>query len=166
MSDTPRTDAAIKHKSRDDMEGLACTAIELARTMEHELTSLRARLAEAEAIIWVYETASGADCVFCDHDAGENFDDHSPRCRVRRFQDGLASEATEHAGGVCEHPSHPEWHGQPCACVTCHPVGFCVETPCLDCTGPASEQCQPPDDDDDAEVASAPTEQAGKAVKV
>ena len=51
--------------------------------------------------------------------------------------------------GVCTSPFHPEWHGQPCQCVNCNPVGYCVDDPCLDCTGP-SDGCQPPDDDDDA----------------
>jgi len=47
----------------------------------------------------------------------------------------------------CNSPDHPEWHHLPCACVTCHPQHFCVEDPCLDCTGPAEEQCSPMDDD-------------------
>jgi len=51
--------------------------------------------------------------------------------------------------GVCNSPFHPEWRGKECQCVTCQPVGYCVEDPCEDCTGPV-DGCEPPDDDDDA----------------
>lgn len=47
--------------------------------------------------------------------------------------------------GVCNSPFHPEHNGKACQCVTCQPVGYCVEDPCLDCTGPV-DGCQPPDD--------------------
>ena len=50
--------------------------------------------------------------------------------------------------GVCNSPCHPEWNGKYCQCVNCQPVNYCVEDPCLDCTGPA-DGCEPPDDDDD-----------------
>lgn len=55
--------------------------------------------------------------------------------------------------GVCNSPFHEEFNGQPCACVNCHPVAFCVEDPCYGCEGPTDRQCQPPDDDDDANIA-------------
>ena len=51
--------------------------------------------------------------------------------------------------GVCNSPFHPEWRGKECQCVTCQPVGYCVEDPCEDCTGPVNG-CQPPYDDDNA----------------
>ena len=49
--------------------------------------------------------------------------------------------------GVCNSPFHLEWRGKECQCVTCQPVGYCVEDPCEDCTGPV-DGCEPPDDDD------------------
>jgi len=53
--------------------------------------------------------------------------------------------------GICNSPFLPEWRGKECQCVTCQPVGYCVEDPCEDCTGPV-DGCEPPDDDDDANV--------------
>ena len=52
-------------------------------------------------------------------------------------------------GGVCNDPFHPEWQGKQCQCVTCQPVGYCVEDPCCDCTGPV-DGCEQPDDEDQA----------------
>jgi hypothetical protein len=38
-------------------------------------------------------------------------------------------------------------YGQYCQCVTCLPIGYCVDFPCDDCDGP-TEGCIPPGEDD------------------
>ena len=60
--------------------------------------------------------------------------------------DKVMAPANPHGFGLCENPSHPEYNGQPCQCVHCRPVGYCVENPCLDCEGP-TDGCQPPDEE-------------------
>ena len=62
-----------------------------------------------------------------------------------------APVANPHGFGLCENPSHPEYNGQPCQCVRCRPVGYCVENPCLDCEGP-TDGCQPPEDQEGGEA--------------
>lgn len=54
--------------------------------------------------------------------------------------------------GVCNSPFHPEWRGKECQCVTCQPVGYCVEDPCKDCCDGPVDGCQPPDDDDNPKL--------------
>jgi hypothetical protein len=43
------------------------------------------RLREAVEIITEVERVSGSDCIYCDRDHGNEFDEHSETCRIGRF---------------------------------------------------------------------------------
>jgi len=44
-----------------------------------------------------------------------------------------------------DHSTYCEQFDTNCACLNCHPVGFCVEDPCDNCDGPTANMCEPPD---------------------
>jgi hypothetical protein len=63
---TPRTNKAIRHCTRDDFEGMACKAIEIARQLETELAEAHSRLSEiAKAHKVVMSERCPADEVHC-----------------------------------------------------------------------------------------------------
>jgi len=33
-----------------------------------------------------------------------------------------------------------------CACISCRPIGFCIDNPCQDCEGPTLTRCEPPEE--------------------
>jgi hypothetical protein len=57
---------------------------ELTATVKR-LEAENARLAEATAIIIDCESALDSDCIYCDRDHGNEFDEHSETCRIGRF---------------------------------------------------------------------------------
>jgi len=70
-------DVVIGFTDQDRKQGI--------RGLAKECELMETLMRDAIDIIKDMEQASGADCLYCDRDHGENFEEHSINCKIGNF---------------------------------------------------------------------------------